>query len=130
MELFGEEEFIGIDEEVACFFVFGDDFFEGQGRIGDVGIFTFCQGRFGVEVVIGIYLGEFEVAIRFADGEDARPTELTAVVATGDYAIFCIGEVDEFSIELGGIDLDIEFSIGRVEEKGEEAIDAFCIFGF
>lgn len=119
VEFFGEEEFIGIDEEVACFFVFGDDFFEGQGCIGDVGVFAFCQGRFGVEVIVGIYLGEFQVVIGFADAKDARTTELTAVVTTGYYAIFCIGEVDEFGIELGGIDLDIEFAIGRIEEKRE-----------
>ena len=59
VEFFGEEKFIGIDEEVASFFVFGDDFFEGQGCIGDVGVFTFCQCGCGIEVIVGVDLGEF-----------------------------------------------------------------------
>lgn len=40
------------------------------------------------------------------------------MVTAGYYAIFCVGEVDEFGIELCGIDLYVEFAIGGVEEKG------------
>ena len=130
VEFFGEEEFIGIDEEVAGFFVFGNDFFEGQGCIGDVGVFTFCQGGVGVKVEVCIDLCEFQVAIRFADGEDARPAKLSTMMTAGYNAIFCVGEVNEFGIELCGIDLYVEFAIGGVEEKREQAIDAFGIFGF
>jgi len=36
----------------------------------------------------------------------------------------------EFGIELCGIDLYVEFAIGGVEEKREQAIDACGIFGF
>jgi len=52
------------------------------------------------------------------------------MMTAGYNAIFCVGEVNEFGIELCGIDLYVEFAIGGVEEKREQAIDAFGIFGF
>ena len=107
VQFFAEEEFIGINEVVACFFVFCDDFFEAQWGIGSVGFLTFGEGAIGVKVVIGIDLTEFQVAVKFGDFKNPRIAILTAVQAGRNHTIFCVGKVNKFRIELIGIDHQI-----------------------
>ena len=58
MQFFRKEKFIGIDQEITRFFVFGDNFFEGQGCIRYVGFLALRKGATWVKVVIGVDLAE------------------------------------------------------------------------
>ncbi len=100
MQVFAEQEVVGLDQYLAGFLVFGDDFRDGQDRGTDVRRRRSRQRTCGIEEVRRVLRAQLDAVVVAVQGNNAIVTICTAEMIRLDDAIGRHGEINELFVEL------------------------------